>query len=100
MMEQGEGRKHGLRRALFYCLDQPGDEMMASYSKALTIDQLLNDPMTLAVMRADRVDPASLKALLVLTAARLRDADDHPNLPRTDPAFLPRDPLATTRKAV
>lgn len=73
---------------------------MASYSKALTIDQLLNDPMTLAVMRADRVDPSSLKALLVLTATRLRDANDHPTLPSTDPAFLPRDPLAATRKAV
>lgn len=73
---------------------------MASYSKALTIDQLLNDPMTLAVMRADHVDPSSLKALLVLTAARLRDANDHPTLPSTDPAFLPRGPLAATRKAV
>lgn len=73
---------------------------MAFHSKTLTIDQLLNDPMTLAVMRADRVDPASLKALLLLTAARLRDADEHPTLPSTDPAFLPRDPLAATRKAV
>lgn len=73
---------------------------MASYSKAPTIDQLLNDPMTLAVMRADRVDPASLKALLVLTAARLREADDLSSLPSADPAFLPGDPLAATRKAV
>ncbi|PLP55910.1 hypothetical protein CYK37_28070 [Mesorhizobium loti] len=73
---------------------------MAFYSKALTIDQLLNDPVTLAVMRADRVDPASLKALLVHTAARLREADDHSSLPSADPAFLPKDPLAATRKAV
>ncbi len=29
-----------------------------------TLDQLLGDPMTQAIMRADRVDPLQLKAML------------------------------------
>jgi hypothetical protein len=32
--------------------------------RELTLTELLDDPMTLAVMAADRVDPAALKALL------------------------------------
>jgi hypothetical protein len=30
----------------------------------LTIDELLDDPLTLAVMQADRVDPSELRAML------------------------------------
>lgn len=47
---------------------------MASHCIDLTVDQLLNDPMTLAVMRADGVDPISFKAMLAGQAARLREA--------------------------
>ncbi len=47
---------------------------MASQCNDLTIDQLLDDPMTLAVMRADGVDPISFKAMLAGQAARLRHA--------------------------
>jgi hypothetical protein len=47
---------------------------MASHCIDLTVDQLLNDPMTLLVMRADGVDPVSLKAMLAGQAARLRQA--------------------------
>ncbi|GLS23342.1 hypothetical protein GCM10007874_63620 [Labrys miyagiensis] len=47
---------------------------MASHCIDLTVDQLLNDPMTLLVMRADGVDPVSFKAMLAGQAARLRQA--------------------------
>jgi hypothetical protein len=47
---------------------------MASHSIDMTVDQLLNDPMTIAVMRADGVDPVSFKAMLAGQAARLRQA--------------------------
>jgi hypothetical protein len=47
---------------------------MASHCNDLTVDQLLNDPMTLAVMRADGVDPVSFKTMLAGQAARLREA--------------------------
>ena len=47
---------------------------MASHCTDLTVDQLLNDPMTLLVMRADGVDPASLKTMLAGQAIRLRRA--------------------------
>lgn len=47
---------------------------MASHCNDLTVDQLLNDPMTLAVMRADGVDPISFKVMLAGQAARLREA--------------------------
>ena len=73
---------------------------MAFQYRALTIDQLLNDPMTLAVMQADHVDPAALKAMLVRTAARLRAADQDTPLPGIDAAFLPADPVPDLRKAV
>ena len=39
-------------------------------NRELTLAELLADPMTLAVMAADRVDPAELKAMLVLALAR------------------------------
>jgi hypothetical protein len=48
--------------------------LMASHCNDLTVDQLLNDPMTLAVMRADGVDPVSFKTMLAGQAARLREA--------------------------
>lgn len=48
---------------------------MASSHQNLTVDQLLNDPMTLAVMRADRIDPASFRAMLAGQAKRLRQAE-------------------------
>jgi hypothetical protein len=40
--------------------------------RELTLADLLADPMTLAVMAADRVDPAALKACLVGLARRLQ----------------------------
>jgi hypothetical protein len=39
-------------------------------SNQLSIDDLLGDPMTHAIMQADRVDPAELEALLRALAAR------------------------------
>ena len=38
----------------------------------LTLTELLDDPMTQAVMAADRVDPAELKAVLAVLAHRLQ----------------------------
>jgi hypothetical protein len=40
--------------------------------RELTLADLLADPMTLAVMAADHVDPAELKALLFGLAGRLQ----------------------------
>ena len=40
--------------------------------RELTLADLLADPMTLAVMAADRVDPAELKAMLSSVARRRR----------------------------
>jgi hypothetical protein len=37
----------------------------------LTVDKLLADPLTLAMMAADRVDPAELKAAWTALAQRL-----------------------------
>jgi hypothetical protein len=37
----------------------------------LTVDKLLADPLTLAMMAADRVDPAELKAAWTALARRL-----------------------------
>jgi hypothetical protein len=48
--------------------------LMSSWNKNLTIDQLLNDPVTLAVMEADKVNPDALKAMLRSLAARLKGA--------------------------
>jgi len=41
-------------------------------NRELTLTELLDDPMTRAVMAADRVDPAALKALLSAVARRLQ----------------------------
>jgi hypothetical protein len=40
--------------------------------RELTLAELLADPIALAVMAADRVDPAALKAMLSGLARRLR----------------------------
>ena len=40
--------------------------------RELTLADLLADPMTLAVMAADRVDPAELKAMLSSVARQRR----------------------------
>jgi hypothetical protein len=42
--------------------------------RELTLTELLDDPMTLAVMAADRVDPAALKAVLQVLVRRLQHA--------------------------
>jgi len=52
--------------------------------RELTVASLLADPMTLALMAADKVDPAELAATWIALAARLalaRAAE-----PRADPA--------------
>jgi hypothetical protein len=51
-----------------------GGGLMTSQCNDLSIDQLLDDPMTLAVMRADGVDPISFKAMLAGQIARLRNS--------------------------
>jgi hypothetical protein len=43
-------------------------------AREMTLTDLLADPMTLAVMAADRVDPAALKAALSGLARRLERA--------------------------
>jgi hypothetical protein len=42
-----------------------------SLSGEMTFEDLLNDPLTLSVMKADHVDPAALRADLRLAARRL-----------------------------
>jgi hypothetical protein len=54
--------------------------MTASYDD-LTIDDLLGDPMTLTIMKADRVDPSELEAMLRALAPHVaratgRSSDD------------------------
>lgn len=71
---------------------------MATFHQNLTVDQLLNDPVTLAVMRADRIDPASFRAMLAGQARRLREAkaaaaDTLPAGVRYLPAPSPLDSL-------
>ncbi|WP_146126951.1 hypothetical protein [Labrys sp. LIt4] len=44
----------------------------------MTVDQLLNDPLTLALMRADGVDPVSLRTMLASQARRLAEEQDLP----------------------
>jgi len=48
----------------------PGVRAMCD--RELTLTELLDDPMTQAVMAADRVDPAELKAVLAVLAHRLQ----------------------------
>jgi hypothetical protein len=56
------------------------------HNRELTLTELLDDPMTLAVMAADRVDPAALKAILSALARRLQL--DPPADPGRDWAWL------------
>jgi hypothetical protein len=72
-----------------------------------TLDELLGDPLILAAMRADRVDPRALRTLLGAAAGRLAAAqarEPRPAKPPIDwratpwgagaPARLPSQPLA------
>lgn len=45
---------------------------MSLFYKGSTIDQLLSDPVTLAMMEADHVDPVAFKQMLDRTGRRLR----------------------------
>jgi hypothetical protein len=63
----------------------------------LTIDELLDDPLTHAIMRADRVDPSELRAMLralapvvARAAGRASDgAPDEDSAPSDRDAFAP-----------
>jgi hypothetical protein len=44
---------------------------MSTCCDELTIDGLLRDPLTHAIMKADRVDPSELEAILRALAARI-----------------------------
>lgn len=71
---------------------------MASFHQNLTVDQLLNDPVTLAVMRADRIDPASFRAMLAGQARRLREAEAAADALPAGCRFLPApSPLDSLR---
>ena len=50
------------------------EEHIMAHRNALTIDDLLADPLIQKVMRADRVEPEPLKVLLQGTARRIADA--------------------------
>lgn len=45
---------------------------MSFYYRGPTIDQLMSDPVTLAMMEADHVDPVVFKQMLDRTSRRLR----------------------------
>jgi hypothetical protein len=49
--------------------------------RGLTLTEFLDDPMILAVMRADRVDPAELKAVLAVLVRRFQHADAREPIP-------------------
>jgi len=53
---------------------------MTSRYAGQTIDGLLNDPMTRAVMQADHLDPATVRAMLRSMAERLQ-AKSHATAP-------------------
>jgi hypothetical protein len=55
-----------------------GDTMARSYDE-LTIDELLSDPVTHAVMKADGVDPSALAAMLRAMAGTMEQGFDRPN---------------------
>ena len=50
----------------------PGPKGHPMDHRELTLAELLADPITLAVMAADLVDPAALKAMLAGLAGRLQ----------------------------
>jgi hypothetical protein len=63
---------------------------MTTSQNDLTIDELLGDPMTHAIMKADGVDPLELEAMLralALSAARAasQSVDDIRGAERTPP---------------
>ena len=62
-----------------------------------TIDDLLGDPMTQAVMQADGVDPAELEALLRALAARLAGPADRSNDDALDEDALDSDAVDAER---
>ena len=47
---------------------------MPKFPCELTLDQLLDDPLTQAVMKADRVDPSTLAVMLRRLAVEIADA--------------------------
>lgn len=51
---------------------------MATHAPHPLIDDLLRDPMIIAVMRADRVDPIELRTMLYTLADELDEATDRP----------------------
>ena len=63
-----------------------------------SIDQLLNDPVTIAVMRADKVDPDALQTMLRGVARRLHDARDASRAARSIPFF--GSPALKTHKSL
>jgi hypothetical protein len=52
---------------------------MARSHDELTIDELLSDPVTRAVMKADRVDPSALAAMLRSMARTMEQGFDGSN---------------------
>ena len=53
----------------------------------MTLTEALADPMTRTIMRADRVDPLELKAMLTTIAQDISSIYEEPNFKRR---FLPR----------
>jgi hypothetical protein len=49
-------------------------DLMTTSRYDLTIDELLSDPVTRAVMKADRVDPSELETMLRALAPRFERA--------------------------
>ncbi|MCW6509373.1 hypothetical protein [Lichenifustis flavocetrariae] len=61
---------------------------MSPESRDLTIESVLADPIILAAMKADRVNPRDLETLLRATARRIEPAPQRKWAAMT--AFLPR----------
>jgi hypothetical protein len=47
---------------------------MTMLCRELTLDDLLDDPMTQAVMRADRIEPAAVRGMLLAMAGKIENA--------------------------
>jgi hypothetical protein len=52
---------------------------MAKSHDELTLDELLSDPVTRAVMKADGADPSALAAMLRAMAGTMEQGFDRPN---------------------
>jgi hypothetical protein len=63
----------------------------------LTIDDLMHDPVTRALMKADRVDPSALEAMLRALAPRIAHAAGRSNDDAPDVASIPFDRNAVSR---